>query len=226
MHVAVERVLKFVVGVVFALAVLFLILVYGTYLQGAREIPDDWSPTTNIYPDAVRRAWWRIEAGSEPVAIDELSPPGLALRWLGVAYAHNDRYAMDPDLLALGQAARLGQLRFHSRHHHLVGMAMTIRASHWPDDRVVDTILAQAYFGGEARGIEAGAHRVFARPLASLTEAEVALLISLMRAPAYFDPWCNEDRLRQRMATRAALSEAQIDAAFSRLPPRLAGSCR
>lgn len=69
--------LKVVVFVVLAPAMAFLALAYGLYFLGARDIPDAWRPTAVVYPESGRRAWWRIETGSEPMAIEAVSPPGM-----------------------------------------------------------------------------------------------------------------------------------------------------
>ena len=104
--------------------------------------------------------------------------------------------------------------------YHLTQAAMAIQASRWPDDRIIDTILDRSYFGPDAIGIDAAARRYYARPLASLDDSEVALLVSLMWSPQALDPWCRADRLRKRMAARSGLDAAQIDAAFASLAPR------
>jgi hypothetical protein len=229
MHVAIERVLKFAFGVALGLVLIFFGFAYGLYVVGAGHAPRGWKPTATMYPDNVRRAWWRIETDSEPVEIPTLSPPALLGRWLGLALEiqASRNLPKDPPLHALSRVARLGAAGQRSGDYQLAAWAMTIQASRWPDDRIVDTILDQAILGGDARGLEAGALRVFARPLASLGDDELVLLVHLTAGPMYLDPWCHGDRLGDRMAARSGLTPARIEAVFARLAPEPADSpCR
>ena len=71
---------------------------------------------------------------------------------------------------------------------------------------MVGTVLAEAGFGRNARGIEQAAQAWYGRPLADLVPEERLLLIALMKGPSYYDPACRPERFAdryRRLATKA-----------------------
>ena len=65
-------------------------------------------------------------------------------------------------------------------------------------DQVLTDYLNTVYFGRGAYGIEAAARTWFGKPAAGLTAAEGAVLASLLRSPAGYDPERSPERARER----------------------------
>lgn len=72
-------------------------------------------------------------------------------------------------------------------------------------DEILTLYLNRVYFGAGAHGIDAAAHRYFAKPARALTVAEAAVLAGLLKAPSRYSPSRNpEDAgLRARIAIDA-----------------------
>jgi hypothetical protein len=225
----VSRALKILVGSLLALGLLPVAFVYGLYCLGTSRIADDWGPTTVQFPDAARSALLRSYGGQGLPAENPISPLGYAWR-----FATTDmRLKNDPGMTLAWQLASLAPLAPGERgaNHHLMRIAALIRASHWPVASQLDTVLASAYFGGETHGLRDGALRLYGRPLESLDDAQLHVLIAMMPGPGYYDPWCHRDRLRTRALEtaakwRVAATQAQLEAALASIgPPPLDSRC-
>jgi membrane carboxypeptidase/penicillin-binding protein PbpC len=125
------------------------------------------------------------------------------------------------------RAARHAQLaeRAGMGSYHLMQAAATIRASRWPVDSQLDTVLDAQYFGGAAEGLHAGARRVFRRDVERLDEAQLHVLMALNFSPGALDPWCHPDRLRKRVFATVARMQisatpAELDAALASIGPQ------
>jgi membrane peptidoglycan carboxypeptidase len=70
-----------------------------------------------------------------------------------------------------------------------------------PKDEILRRYLNIAYFGDGAYGIEAAAHRYFAKPAARLTLAEAATLAGVVRYPYAYNPRLHPGAARQRRNT-------------------------
>jgi hypothetical protein len=230
-----KRALKFLIGSMLAIGLLFVAFAYGLYFQGARAIPPDWGPTTAQYPESVRLALWRSYGGQGAPVGNPLSPPEFAWRLYRSDDAPLDHRPTDPSMTMAYRVARIGRLARSGSmsNYHLMQAAATIRASNWPVESQLDTVLDQAYFGGahenEILGLREGARRVYGLPVSGLDEARIHVLLVLMEGPSYLDPWCHPDRLRKRVliaATRwsAPPSLQQLEAALSAIGPPPTGS--
>jgi hypothetical protein len=222
----VPRALKILVATLLALGLVPFALLYGLYILGARDIPADWGPTTASFPPSARLALWRSYGGQGEPERDPVSPPGYAWRLYRAPDDMERRHWPDPGITMANQAARAAGLAAHGgRNRLLVEIAATIRASHWPVASQLDTVLASAYFGGETHGLRDGAMRLYGRPLESLDEAQLHVLVAMMAGPRYFDPWCHHDRLRERVFATAPkwnvpTSAQQLEAALAAIGPR------
>lgn len=82
-----------------------------------------------------------------------------------------------------------------------MGLALTIEARFSKRD-ILEAYLNRAYLGQNGalavHGFGAAAEFYFARPLESLSEAEIALLVGLVKGPSYYDPRRNPERALQR----------------------------
>lgn len=216
-----DRALKYTLLTLLATVAVAAGCVYGLYLAGARHISPDWQPTTTQYPEAARLALWRSYGGRGLPEGNPMSPPEFAWHFF------HAEGAVDPAMRLAGQVGRLAQHvpRVGSMfQYHLTGIAGAIRASNWPVERQIDTMLDTAYFGGEAHGLREGALRVYGQPLDGMDEARIHVLIALMHGPNAFDPWCHADRLRERVFTTARTwnvpaSPQQLEAALTTIGP-------
>lgn len=75
--------------------------------------------------------------------------------------------------------------------------------AHLSKNEILGLYLSRVYFGAGASGLEAAAHRYFAKPARDLTLPEAALLAGLLRAPSRDGPLVNLERAKAR--TQAVL---------------------
>jgi len=79
----------------------------------------------------------------------------------------------------------------------------------YPKDTVLELYLNHVYLGTTIPGVEAAARHLFAREAAELQLHEAALLASLARAPALYDPRRHPERAQARRDLVLSLMEAQ-----------------
>ncbi|MGH8030371.1 MAG: transglycosylase domain-containing protein [Arenimonas sp.] len=234
-----DRALKYALVTLLSVVLIVLAFVYGLYFAGARHIPAGWGPTTAAYPDAARLALWRSVRGSGEPGIETISVAGYAWRFVQAMNGHEPH--RDADLLLLTQVARNayfdaqrgGRATRHSNaDRHLTTVAMSIQASRWGTERVLDTALDRASMGQGTRGFRAASLRVYGQPIERLDAARLQVLVALSQGPGYYDPWCHPDRLRERMhaswaRTPDSPTAADLDAAVDAIVPAPVGhACR
>ena len=218
---------KAVLATLLVLAALVVGLCFGLYAIGASQFPDDVEPNGYRAAPDLRALYRQVEAGGIE-DVPRLNPVSVWAHWLGLV-ADPQRGLRDGRLRLLGHAGRALVMRRppeRGTRWHLANLAATIRVSrHWEMDRMVDTLLAEGWFGRNATGIEQAATVWYGRPLADLVPEERLLLIALMKSPSYFDPACRPERFAGRYrwaATQAGGLEpdAALRRALARLSPQ------
>ncbi len=68
----------------------------------------------------------------------------------------------------------------------------------WSKQRILETYANHVFLGSGAYGVAAAARAYFAKPLASLSLHEMALVAGMAQAPGRTDPWQNPDAARAR----------------------------
>lgn len=81
----------------------------------------------------------------------------------------------------------------------------------YPKEKILEIYLNEINYGNLAYGAEAAAETYFNKDVADLTLAEAALLAGLPQAPAYYDPYANPDRAKERQGVVLAL---MVEAGF------------
>jgi penicillin-binding protein 1A len=69
---------------------------------------------------------------------------------------------------------------------------------HFSKDQILEMYLNQIYLGNGLYGVEAAAQGYFGKPVGRLTTAEAAMLAALPKAPSYYDPRRNPERVQAR----------------------------
>ncbi|MBX6773422.1 MAG: transglycosylase domain-containing protein, partial [Chloroflexi bacterium] len=99
-------------------------------------------------------------------------------------------------------------------------------------DKILEMYLNAVYFGHGAYGVEAAAQTYFAKPAASLTLAQSALLAGVLQGPSLYDPFCNLDGARAReryvleqMVETGTITAEERDAAWRSPLYLIPGSC-
>lgn len=75
----------------------------------------------------------------------------------------------------------------------------------YPKEKILEIYLNEINYGNLAYGAEAAAETYFNKDVADLSLAEASLLAGLPQAPAYYDPYANPDRAKERQAVVLAL---------------------
>lgn len=221
-----ERALKYTVVTLLAIVLLVVVFVYGLYFAGARQIPADWKPTTATYPVQARLALWRSLGGSGEPRAEPLSPIGLA--WRIFRAISEDRIDVPPGMRLASRTALIARLSASESqgNSHLMGAAATIRASQWPAEEQLDTVLDNAWFGEGVRGFRQGALHVFGRELEQLDAAQLHVLMTVEQGPGYFK--CRPDRLRESALAAATrwnvpVAPQKLEAALATIGPPPSG---
>lgn len=99
---------------------------------------------------------------------------------------------------------------------------------HFSKDQILEMYLNQIYLGNGLYGVEAAAQGYFGKPVGRLTNAEAAVLAAIPKAPSYYDPRRNPERVQARrdlvleqMAHAGVIDAGEAEAA-RRQPMRLA----
>lgn len=222
--------LRWLLAVPIALLLLYTVLCLGLYLTGARHLPDRLEPTAWRATPELRAQLLQVEVGmAHGDTLPRLDPltfiprTVLEIRRQDPGTAHTGGHRL------LAGAARMlyfdRGMHVQGRSHHLPEIALRIRLSReWTTDRIVDTLLAESFYGRCSFGIERAAHAYFDRPLAQLRPQETLALIALLKGPGWYDLDSNPGRFRKRYARLAEQlghrgPDWSADAALARLTP-------
>lgn len=109
---------------------------------------------------------------------------------LDAAYAGEDRmfYTRDPATSTITSQLSAALIARHpSESWNSADLSADIAATLTPDE-IVNWYADQLYIGLECFGVRSGGYAYFGKPAEGLTLEEAALLVSLLKAPALFDP--------------------------------------
>lgn len=88
-------------------------------------------------------------------------------------------------------------------------------------EQILEIYLNEVYYGNLAYGADAAAETYFDKDVGALSLAEAALLAGLPQAPAYYDPYTQPERVKERqgvvlrlMVESGVISTAEADAAW------------
>jgi hypothetical protein len=217
--------LKALLATLLVLAALVVGLCFGLHAMGASRLPDDLAPSRYRAPSELRALYLKVEVG-DVADVPRLNPVSVWGYWLW-HFSGKQREPLGAQLRLLGHAGRRLVVRQSSpssaTRWHLTNLAASVHVSrHWSRDDMVDTVLAEAWFGRNAKSIEQAAQVWYGRPIAALVREERLLLIALMKSPSYYDPACRPERFAERYRHVAARAGGiDPDAALPRALARL-----
>lgn len=91
---------------------------------------------------------------------------------------------------------------------------------HYTKDQIMEFYLNQIYFGHSAYGVESAADTYFGKSVEDLNLAEAAMLAGIPKGPAYYSPYTNFDKAKERqeiilnaMAEMGFISEEEAEKA-------------
>lgn len=208
-----------------------LAAIYGAYWYGASALPANMEPDAREYPIELRQLYWKSMGGAGDIAIRKLDPLKFSWMMAGVFRSANDGHVepRPPDMQVLTSVARIRVSGLGSRlptiRRMFAEIASMIRISReWSASRVIDTALAELWFGRGARGFDEAARTYFDAGVDELSPEESLGLVALIRGPSYYDPTCRRERFVERyrfLANRVGMpaDEAAIARSTSRLRP-------
>lgn len=216
----VSQVLKKSLFAILALAVVCVLLApWGMYFFGLQAIPHDTSPSHWTAPRIAQTALWIDLEGNEAEAMEAASPYTFVVA-IGTA-AMTSNYVLPKGFNVANQAARTLFIhrqretrRTTTTQYQLQTAALAIWISrNWTAEQALSTLLAEGYLGRQVWGLSSAAQTYFGRSLAELENEEVILLVSLLKSPSYYDPWCRSERTARRLRMlQEKLVAASIDA--------------
>lgn len=219
--------LRWLLGIPFALVLLYTLLCMGFYLAWARDLPDRLEPAAWRATPTLRAQLLQVQAGMAPGdTVPRLHPLTVVPKI--IRYVDPDK-PDDPFLRRWGLLSGAARqryphhLRVRNLSRHGIEIALAIRLSReWTTEQIADTLLAESFYGRCSFGIERAAHAYFDRPLAQLRPQETLALIALLKGPSWYDPDRNPERFRMRYAQLAERlghrgPDWSADAALARL---------
>jgi len=209
--------------------------IYSAYWYGTSVLPVEIKPSAREYPAELRQMYWRSMGGTGDIRIRRLNP--LTMAWTVFRMVEDARDGRikptPPDLQALTNIARIRisgiEPSLPTFRRSLAEIALMIRISReWGEKQVVDTVLAEQWFGRGARGFDQASNAYFGVDANKLSPEEVLSLLVIERGPSSFDPTCRRERFVERysfLAKRVDLPAG--DDAIRRATARLrATECR
>lgn len=220
---------KWLFIVLLTIAALIVVPIYGFYWYGTSALPRDLLPSPLRFPPELRTLYWRSLGGDPHVEIGELNP--VTFSWElavdAMHASHADHVRIDAARQALNLPARLRTSKavpdLRRMRRHAAEIAYLIRISReWSDAEILDTALAEAWYGRDAHGIDAASEAYFGVPARQLSSEESLALLALLKSPSYYDPACRRERFTERyrhLASMAGMDDSADSAnhALSRL---------
>ena len=176
------------------------------YALGLTALPSDReAPSPAAFPPAALALLWLDLGGRGEPSLPRLGPYSLPSA---------AREAADPTLRLARRAARVLLDRSGSGARVASAGAFSLRSAtiwlsrHWSAPQALAALADAADCGHALYGLHEAARGYFGRPLAELSEAEIAVLVVAARSRR-FDPWCRPSEVEP--AVHALLLEAGVD---------------
>jgi hypothetical protein len=176
------------------------IIAYNTFVQVRyKELPSDRSPTAIKYQDRIQKIFWDVEFGGDSMTIHPM--PFWKWFW-GFGKSVYTQGSDNPSFKAASDAGRAMLFRKEYSKRHLEFQLDWLFASiwiskNWTAQDVVNTILAEAYFGYDIHGLNQAARAYFGVKPDELSNEEMVFLSGLTRRPAATNPWAKPDEARK-----------------------------
>ncbi|MFT3898340.1 MAG: transglycosylase domain-containing protein [Thermomonas sp.] len=206
-----------------------LAAIYGAYWYGASALPATIRPSEREYPAELRRMYWQSMGGTGEIRIRRLNPLTMAWTMFRMVEDANDGRMppSPPDLQVLTIVSRIRVStitpQLPTSRRHFAEIALMIRTSReWSSKQILDTTLAELWYGRGARGLDQAAETYFGIGTNELSPEESQALFAIERGPSYYDPTCHRARFVERyrfIAKRTGLREDEksIERATTRL---------
>ena len=186
-------------------ALVVLAAIYGAYWYGASALPATIKPSDHEYPAELRRMYWQSMGGIGDTRIRRLDPLTMAWTMFRMVEDAGDGRIKPtpPDMQALTNVARIRipgvEPGLPTIRRSLAEIALMIRISReWSGKQVVDTVLAEQWFGRGARGFDQASNAYFGVDANKLSPGEALSLLVIERGPSSFDPTCRRERFFER----------------------------
>jgi len=218
-----------------------LALIEGTYRYYLTQIqmPDreDVTPQVELPAHLINALWVEARGKDEPKIVPDYSWNLCALL-LGMGSERNSARSASGTLAYLAGKTLVFDAELNKRGnlHWQVG---STAAAMWfsRNANLHETVyfyLSHAYFGAGLRGLNMASRELFQKSPDSLDAAESALLVTILRQPSYFNPWCNpdnaktyRDKLLVRMAESGFLANNELELALTvALPEASENKCQ
>lgn len=184
---------------------LILILVVGLeglYFYGLKNLPENRTPTDKVYSQTYHQLLWAQLEGTKTIQVKPISAVGVSISLLDITIFNDDligRQSFPAGTITTGLTSRLLHFQTPTRQKasqwHYANIVTAIWLSkHWTTDETLNTLLSQSYFGNDCYGVEAAAMAYFEKAHETLNTNEAALLIGILKAPSYYNPWTNHER--------------------------------
>lgn len=184
----------------FATLLVLIIIAYNGFVRiRNNELPAGRSPTALKYQDRIQRIFWDVEFGGESMQIQPM--PLWKWLWNFRETVHTQSFG-SPSFKAASRAGKAMLFRNEYSKRHLEFQLDWLFASiwiskNWTAQDVVNTILAESYFGYEIHGLRQAAMAYFGVEPDDLTNEEMVFLSGVTRRPAYTNPWVKPDETKK-----------------------------
>jgi Transglycosylase len=221
-----EKALKALFVGMAATAVLFIAFCYGIYAHTLRELPANSKPSAKIYALHIQQKFVRANGFPWPAKTIKLRPTWffemVIFNKLNDDYSFSDHPARLPSYAGRILLQRKLTLSKHNADRQLQQYVFTVWVSrHWSSSEIINTLLAESYFGQNIYGIDAASSYYFNLPLDQLRDDELYILFATMNGSAIFNPWCRQERVISHVKAKSGLTPS-----FDRLNPANAPVCK
>lgn len=186
------KILAWILG----LLVMSMVIAYNVFVQDRFDkLPSDRAPTAIDYPDRIQRTFWDAEFGGDDMKIRPM--PLWKWLWNIREIMHTQSFG-SPSFKAASSAGKALLFRQGYSKNQIEFQLDWLFASiwiskHWTAQDVVNTLLAESYFGLENHGLQSAATTYFGVDPEELTNEEMVFLSGMTRRPAATNPWTRPD---------------------------------
>lgn len=184
------------------IALIFSLEAY--YFYSANKLDLKTVASDSVYSHEVYDSIWASLGEKGEIDLEATSATGFTLSFFSYAfYGPNSDYSdhFSKGAMVSNQVARLLNLKNRQRtvDRHLSSIVTAIWLSkNSKVDDLLGFLINESYYGKRQYGIASASRYYFDKTLESLNLSEVVSLISLLKAPSRYNPYCNPERFRRR----------------------------
>lgn len=198
------KIIKWISILVVGSLLALILCLEAYYLYAASKLDLNEVTSDSVYSQKVYDSLWASLGETGEIELEATSATGFVLSVFSYGFSDLPRqYSgyFSKGSITSNQAARLFMLKKRQRtiDRHVSSVVTAIWLSRNSEvNHLLGYLIEKSFFGKRAYGLESASNYYFNKKPSDLKLNEVVSLVSLLKAPSRYNPYCKSERFRER----------------------------